>query len=152
MKRKTIADMSKRVRYQTNTIIVFSLFGIWLIFLSCLLFHNRADFERNGLSSLITVSVRDIQGEGFPEEHEGRVDAVFLDLPQPWLAVPSASKCLKPDAVLCSFSPCIEQVQRTCETLRQSFSGLSFIYFYMFFLTKQPVVIGLVHIWSDSSF
>ncbi|XP_078160580.1 S-adenosyl-L-methionine-dependent methyltransferases superfamily protein [Carex rostrata] len=84
----------------------------------------RADFERNGLSSLITVSVRDIQGEGFPEEHEGRVDAVFLDLPQPWLAVPSASKCLKPDAVLCSFSPCIEQVQRTCETLRQSFSDI----------------------------
>ncbi|KAF3333515.1 tRNA (adenine(58)-N(1))-methyltransferase catalytic subunit trmt61a [Carex littledalei] len=62
--------------------------------------YVRADFERNGLSSLITVSVRDIQGEGFPEEHEGRVDAVFLDLPQPWLAVPSASKCLKPDAVL----------------------------------------------------
>ncbi|KAJ4813675.1 tRNA (Adenine(58)-N(1))-methyltransferase catalytic subunit TRMT61A [Rhynchospora pubera] len=84
----------------------------------------RADFERNGLTSLITVTVRDIQGEGFPKEHEGSVDAVFLDLPQPWLAIPSASRCLKPDAVLCSFSPCIEQVQRTCETLRSSFTDI----------------------------
>ncbi|KAJ4801876.1 tRNA (Adenine(58)-N(1))-methyltransferase catalytic subunit TRMT61A [Rhynchospora pubera] len=84
----------------------------------------RADFQRNGLTSLITVTVRDIQGEGFPKEHEGSVDAVFLDLPQPWLAIPSASRCLKPDAVLCSFSPCIEQVQRTCETLRSSFTDI----------------------------
>ncbi|KAJ3677163.1 hypothetical protein LUZ60_002887 [Juncus effusus] len=84
----------------------------------------RDDFEKNGLSSLITVSVRDIQGQGFPEEHKGRADAVFLDLPQPWLAVPSSAECLKPDAVLCSFSPCIEQVQKTCETMTSSFTDI----------------------------
>lgn len=77
----------------------------------------REDFEKNGLSSLITVEVRDIQGTGFPNKFCGEVDAVFLDLPQPWLALASAAEVLKPDGVLCSFSPCIEQVQHTCEVL-----------------------------------
>ncbi|XP_010453585.1 PREDICTED: tRNA (adenine(58)-N(1))-methyltransferase catalytic subunit TRMT61A [Camelina sativa] len=81
----------------------------------------REDFEKTGISSLVTVEVRDIQGEGFPEKLSGLADAVFLDLPQPWLAVPSAAKMLKQDGVLCSFSPCIEQVQRTCEVLRSDF-------------------------------
>ncbi|QHO24702.1 hypothetical protein HN51_048224 [Arachis hypogaea] len=77
----------------------------------------RDDFERTGLSSLISVRVRDIQGEGFPNEFAGLADAVFLDLPQPWLAIPSAEKMLKQYGTLCSFSPCVEQVQRSCETL-----------------------------------
>lgn len=93
-------------------------FILWTSLLPC-----RDDFERTGLSKLVTVGVRDIQGEGFPEEFAGSVDAVFLDLPQPWLAIPSAAKMLKQDATLCSFSPCIEQVQRSCETLRTSFTG-----------------------------
>ena len=84
---------------------------------------NREDFEKTGISSLVTVEVRDIQGQGFPEKLSGLADSVFLDLPQPWLAVPSAAKMLKEDGVLCSFSPCIEQVQRTCEVLRSDFIG-----------------------------
>ncbi|CAN6227627.1 unnamed protein product [Urochloa humidicola] len=84
----------------------------------------REDFERNGLSSLITVNVRDIQGEGFPEEHCAAADAVFLDLPQPWLAIPSVGLMLKQDGVLCSFSPCIEQVQRACEAMRSHFTDV----------------------------
>jgi tRNA (adenine57-N1/adenine58-N1)-methyltransferase len=31
--------------------------------------------------------------------------------------VPSAAACLRPDGMFCAFSPCIEQVQRTCEAL-----------------------------------
>lgn len=93
---------------------------IFTSFLPC-----RDDFERTGLSSLVSVGVRDIQGEGFPDEFAGLADAAFLDLPQPWLAIPSAAKMLKQDGTLCSFSPCIEQVQRSCETLRTSFTGIS---------------------------
>ncbi|KAA8548124.1 hypothetical protein F0562_004615 [Nyssa sinensis] len=84
----------------------------------------REDFERTGLSSLVTVGVRDVQGEGFPEEFCGLVDSVFLDLPQPWLAIPSAGKMLKQDGILCSFSPCIEQVQHSSETLRSNFTDI----------------------------
>nr|AFK47103.1 unknown [Medicago truncatula] len=37
----------------------------------------RDDFEKIGISSLVTAGVRDIQGEGFPEEFAGLADAVF---------------------------------------------------------------------------
>ncbi|KAL5793208.1 hypothetical protein ACOSP7_001802 [Xanthoceras sorbifolium] len=84
----------------------------------------RQDFEQTGVNSLITVGVRDIQGEGFPDEFSGMADSVFLDLPQPWLTIPSVGKMLKPDGILCSFSPCIEQVQRTCESLRSNFTDI----------------------------
>ncbi|KAL2941230.1 hypothetical protein RDABS01_029580 [Bienertia sinuspersici] len=84
----------------------------------------REDFEKTGVNSLVTVGVRDIQGEGFPNDFLGQADAVFLDLPQPWLAIPSAGKMLKPDGILCSFSPCIEQVQRSCETLNLQFTDI----------------------------
>lgn len=94
---------------------------------------SRDDFERTGLSSLVSVGVRDIQGEGFPDEFAGLTDAVFLDLPQPWLAIPSAAKMLKQDGTFCSFSPCIEQVQRSCETLRPSFTG-TFLFFLSVFI------------------
>lgn len=84
----------------------------------------REDFEKTGLSNLVTVGVRDIQGEGFPDELSGMADSVFLDLPQPWLAIPSAGKMLKQDGILCSFSPCIEQVERASETMRSSFTDI----------------------------
>lgn len=77
----------------------------------------REDFARNGVAEVVTVKVRDIQGEGFPEEFSNCVDGVFLDLPQPWLAIPSVVRSLRSDGLVCSFSPCIEQVQRTCEGL-----------------------------------
>nr|GME06986.1 tRNA (adenine(58)-N(1))-methyltransferase catalytic subunit TRMT61A [Ipomoea batatas] len=84
----------------------------------------REDFEKTGLSKLVSVEVRDIQGAGFPEELSGRADSVFLDLPQPWLAIPSAGKMLKEDGILCSFSPCIEQVQHSCEALSSQFTDI----------------------------
>lgn len=90
----------------------------------------RDDFERTGLSSLISVGVGDIQGEGFPDKFTGLADSIFLDLPQPWLAIPSAAKMLKQDGTFCSFSPCIEQVQRSCDALQTCFTG-TFMFFFL---------------------
>lgn len=74
------------------------------------------------------MGVRDIQGEGFPDEFIGLADSVFLDLPQPWLAIHSAAKMLKQDGTLCSFSPCVEQVQKSCDALQSCFTG-TFMFF-----------------------
>lgn len=65
---------------------------------------------------MITVRQRDVVNTGFPLV-EGGCNAVFLDLPAPWCVLESARAALKHQARLCSFSPCIEQVQRVCVKL-----------------------------------
>lgn len=76
----------------------------------------REDFKNNGLSELVTCYHRDVCAQGFPMV-SGGVDAVFLDLPTPWQVVDSSKRLLRPEGRLCSFSPCIEQVQKMCSAL-----------------------------------
>ena len=120
-----------------------------------------AEIKEHGLDRIVEITHRDVCADGFlPTEESGnalQAEAVFLDLPAPWLAlehltrkpateersvnnraemslseddVPSLSKAtsrrsdrtpLNPNAPvrICTFSPCIEQVQRTVTTLRQ---------------------------------
>ncbi|XP_031625876.1 tRNA (adenine(58)-N(1))-methyltransferase catalytic subunit TRMT61A [Contarinia nasturtii] len=81
----------------------------------------RYEFKMHGLNDFVTVYHRDVCTQGFTDELDGKVDAVFLDLPAPHLAVPHAMKALKNSGGrFCSFSPCIEQVQRCCETLEHN--------------------------------
>lgn len=80
----------------------------------------RDEFKRNGLESVITVECRDACEQGFPEELAGTIDMVFLDLPSPWKAVGHATKMLKQGGFFASYSPCIEQVQKTCGALRSA--------------------------------
>lgn len=73
------------------------------------------EFTKHGLSDFVTLKKRDVCLEGFGEELKHKIDAVFLDLPHPWLAIEHATVALKQTGgKLCFFSPCIEQVQRTC--------------------------------------
>lgn len=75
----------------------------------------RAEFEQHGLKDFVTVRHRDVCELGFTEELNDKADVVFLDLPSPWTAVPHAINSIKPiGGRICTFSPCIEQVQRTC--------------------------------------
>ncbi|XP_050588668.1 tRNA (adenine(58)-N(1))-methyltransferase catalytic subunit TRMT61A [Bombus affinis] len=78
----------------------------------------QAEFEKHGLSKFVTSNHKDVCMEGFGKELETKADAIFLDLPHPWLAIDHAVVTLKKSGgKLCSFSPCIEQVQRTCAKL-----------------------------------
>lgn len=72
----------------------------------------RKEFEEHGLSEHVSVYHRDACNEGFGLENIA--DAVFLDLPSPWKALQSAKNALKKEGGrICSFSPCIEQVQKS---------------------------------------
>lgn len=82
----------------------------------------RKEFETLGFNN-IRVTWRDACGDGFlPKEGDDYtlkdVDAVFLDLPKPWEAIGHADKVLKRGGRVCCFSPCIEQVQKTCLELK----------------------------------
>ena len=67
------------------------------------------EFTRHGLGDRVTVSHRDVCVDGLGVE--GVADAVFLDLPKPWEALPHAVSAMKMSGGrICSFSPCIEQV------------------------------------------
>lgn len=73
----------------------------------------QQEFEDHGYSERVRVTCKDICESGFDDDLEGKVDACILDLPQTWSAIEHAHKILKSDGSrLCTFSPCIEQVQQ----------------------------------------
>lgn len=95
----------------------------------------RTDFEKLGVAPFVTVTHRDAVANGFALQTDANdklahwADAVFLDLPNPSVAIAHAVTALKPAVGrLCSFSPCIEQVQATCTALRDAqFHGIETI-------------------------
>jgi tRNA (adenine57-N1/adenine58-N1)-methyltransferase len=51
-----------------------------------------------------------------------------LDLPAPWEVIDYAKEALREDGKLCTFSPCIEQIQKTYEALHKAnFTDLKMI-------------------------
>ena len=99
----------------------------------------RKELKEHGLEDVVTVTHRDVYEHGFclddAERPSPKANAVFLDLPAPWLALRhlarrpieavsdgnSAISPLDPESPvhLCTFSPCIEQVQSTVAALRE---------------------------------
>ncbi|KAI9850306.1 MAG: tRNA (adenine-N(1)-)-methyltransferase catalytic subunit trm61 [Thelocarpon superellum] len=126
----------------------------------------RSEIASHGLGQIVHITHRDVCRDGFRLDEtdvshpaSGQADAIFLDLPAPWLALrhltrhlvsnvveePSASTdtevpeprspsdgdaatdrtaCASPlnphqTVHICTFSPCIEQIQRTVTVLQQ---------------------------------
>jgi tRNA (adenine57-N1/adenine58-N1)-methyltransferase catalytic subunit len=93
----------------------------------------QREFDQHGLRHLVTVHHKDVchgleedQDSGKKTMKSGKpgfdlpgqtVDAVFLDLPEPWWAVPHAAFVLIPNGRIASYSPCVEQTQRTIQAL-----------------------------------
>ncbi|MBN3319657.1 TRM61 methyltransferase, partial [Atractosteus spatula] len=76
------------------------------------------EFKEHKVGHLVTVLNQDVCREGFGVT--GVADAVFLDIPSPWEAIGHAKAAIKKQGGrVCSFSPCIEQVQRTCQALAE---------------------------------
>jgi tRNA (adenine57-N1/adenine58-N1)-methyltransferase catalytic subunit len=113
------------------------------------------EVQDHGLEELVQITHRDVCKDGFLVGGQSpNANAVFLDLPAPWLALPHLARSrpppsqelgeiaaedskdtssgstqldepfispLNPSAPvhICTFSPCIEQVQRTISVMRQ---------------------------------
>ena len=91
-----------------------------------------AEFAANDLADRVTCLHGDVCTDGWDYSahgiREGSVDGVIFDLPQPWDAVRIFAPYMKPGGRLCCFSPCIEQVARTLDVLRDTgFTGVEVI-------------------------
>lgn len=87
----------------------------------------KSVFKHIGMGSRVTVIHRDVVENGFEvqteflERPEHMIcDGIFIDLPTPWNIVEKAKKVLKSGGSFVSFSPCIEQIDRTMKALREN--------------------------------
>jgi len=74
----------------------------------------KKNIERLGLSKYVEFKLKDIT-KGIDERN---VDAVILDMATPWLVVEEAKKALKIGGRFVSFSPTINQVEKTVEAMK----------------------------------
>lgn len=72
--------------------------------------NAKANVKKLGLLDYVEFYVRDVEKEGFDQQE---VDAVFIDLPEPWIAVKHAYDALKGGHSLVSLSPNTEQIRKT---------------------------------------
>jgi tRNA (adenine57-N1/adenine58-N1)-methyltransferase len=111
----------------------------------------KKEVQDHGLDEVVEITHRDVCRDGFlvgPNGDESpNAEAIFLDLPAPWLALPHLTRQASParpresdndsethaqiqsmnfcsplnprsPVHICTFSPCIEQIQKTVSTLR----------------------------------
>jgi tRNA (adenine57-N1/adenine58-N1)-methyltransferase len=74
----------------------------------------RANLEFVGLEDFVEIKLGDITS-GIEEKN---VDLVVLDIPNPWEAVEHAFTALKSCGYFCSYTPTINQVEKTVRILR----------------------------------
>ena len=74
----------------------------------------KSNLSAAGLDGRVQFKVGDARG-GIPDRD---ADAVIVDVPDPWEAVGTAAKALRPCGHFASFSPNVEQVNRTVAVLR----------------------------------
>jgi len=76
--------------------------------------NARANVTKYGLAESCEFFVRDPESEGFEQSD---VDAVLLDVPEPWTLIAPAHKALKGGYALVSISPTVEQVRKTVSAM-----------------------------------
>lgn len=78
--------------------------------------NAKANLERYGLLDRVEARVLEA-GQPFPVPE---ADAVFLDLPDPWLAVPAAYAALAPGRPIALIVPTAEQLKATFQALEEA--------------------------------
>jgi len=87
-------------------------------------YEIREEFLKNAEKNLKRVGLADFvelkNNDVIAGIDESDVDAVILDLATPWLVVPHAYTALKPCGTVISFSPTIDQIVKTVESLKDN--------------------------------
>lgn len=73
------------------------------------------NIKQANLIQYVTTKIKDVT-EGIDEKD---LDAIILDIPNPWAAVDHAWNALKVGGYLCTYSPLISQVEQTVKTIEQ---------------------------------
>lgn len=81
----------------------------------------KKNLEKANLSRFVVLQKRDVK-DGFDVEG---VDAVFLDLPEPWEAIPHSAKALRNSGIVMSLSPTFNQLEKTSIAMERE--GFGFI-------------------------
>jgi len=76
--------------------------------------NARQNVERAGLAGFCEFVVADPEHEGFRQTD---VDAVFLDVPEPWTLTGAARRALKPGNPLAAIVPTAEQLRKVVSAL-----------------------------------
>ena len=94
------------------------------------------NLTRVGVLPYIELKNQDIT-EGIDEDE---VDAVILDMATPWLVIPHAYLALKGSGSLISFSPTINQVEKTVQVLKEK--GFVNIQTFESFMREMQIALG----------
>lgn len=86
-------------------------------------YDNREDFIKHALKNLKTTGldgfVKTVNTDVTKGIKEKDLDAVIIDIPNPWEVVSHAWKSLKVGGYLCTFSPLISQVEKTVDEINK---------------------------------
>lgn len=75
----------------------------------------RSNVTGSGLADRVDFRVRDVAAEGLDATD---LDAVVLDLPEPWSVVVAAKRALVPGGHVATYTPTYNQLERTVRELR----------------------------------
>lgn len=78
--------------------------------------HAMKNIKKAGLEQYVKAKLKDVT----KKIDEKDLDAVILDIPNPWNAVKHAWKALKIGGYFCSYSPLISQVEKTVKELEKN--------------------------------
>ena len=77
--------------------------------------HAKENLTKTQLLDRVTIKHADVT----KEIQERNVDAIILDIPNPWDAIPHAWNALIPGGYLCTYSPLISQVEQSVQEINK---------------------------------
>ena len=77
--------------------------------------HAKENLKKAELEKHVIIKKGDIT-KGISEKN---IDAIILDIPNPWDAIKYTYKSLKPGGYLATYSPLISQVEKTVNEIRK---------------------------------